>query len=195
MAGQLIPSTSTPDNLEIEAMNDIIGGSFTSRINMNLREDKGWAYGAFTFTQNAKGQRPWLIYAPVQTDKTSESILEIKRELAGYLGDAPATADELEKVVNNNTNSLPGQYETAAAVLGALVSNQVFDRPQDYIDTLASRYRGLDLQAVRAAAGSYINDQNLLWVLVGDRAKIDAELEALDLGPIQYLDENGQPLD
>jgi len=195
MAGQLFPPTGSEDNLQIEAMNEILGGSFTSRINMNLREDKGWAYGAFSFMQNAKGQRPWLIYAPVQTDKTAESIAEIQRELDAYLQQNPATAEELEKVVNNNTNSLPGQYETARAVLGALVNNHVYDRPQDYVETLASSYRALELDAVQAAANRHINDDSLVWVLVGDRAAISAELEALELGSIQYLDEDGQPTD
>jgi zinc protease len=195
MAGQLIPATGTPDNLQIEAMNEIFGGSFTSRINMNLREDKGWAYGAFSFTQNAKGQRPWLIYAPVQTDKTGESIAEIQRELDEYLTQNPATATELEKIVNNNTNSLPGQFETASAVLGTLINNHVYERPDDHIETLASRYRALQLEDVQSAATRLINDSNLLWVLVGDRSVISAELEALNLGPIQYLDENGQPVD
>lgn len=195
MAGQLFPPTGSDSNLQISAMNEIFGGSFTSRINMNLREDKGWAYGAFSFMQDARGQRPWLIYAPVQTDKTGESIAEIQRELADYLGAAPATAEELEKTVNNNTNSLPGQFETARAVLGALVANHVYGRPDNYVETLASRYRSLQLEAIQTAANQHINDDSLLWVLVGDRAAISEELESLQLGPIQYLDENGQPID
>jgi len=80
-------------------------------------------------------------------------------------------------------------------VLGALVNNHVYDRPQDYVETLASRYRALELNAVQAAANRHINDHSLLWVLVGDRAAISAELEALELGPIQYLDEDGKPTD
>ncbi|GAB4115974.1 MAG: pitrilysin family protein [Wenzhouxiangellaceae bacterium] len=195
MAGQLFPPTGTDSNLQISAMNEIFGGSFTSRINMNLREDKGWAYGAFSFMQDARGQRPWLIYAPVQTDKTGESIAEIQRELTDYLGAAPATIEELEKTVNNNTNSLPGQFETARAVLGALVTNHVYGRPDNYVETLASRYRSLQLEAIQTAADQHINDDSLLWVLVGDRAAISEELESLQLGPITYLDENGQPID
>ncbi len=193
LGGQLAPPTGDPDNLAVIAMNDIIGGSFTSRVNMNLREDKGWAYGAFTFMSNAKGQRPWLVYAPVQTDKTRESIAEIQKELANYLNSNPATADELQKVKNNNTNSLPGQYETAGAVLGTLENNHVYDRPADYITTLASNYRALTLDQVREKADEVLHPERLIWVIVGDRSEIDAGLKALNLGDIQYLDEDGNP--
>lgn len=192
MAGQLIPPTGDTQNLATNAMNEIFGGSFTSRINMNLREDKGWAYGAFSFSQNAKGQRPWLVFAPVQTDKTKESIQEIQTELTGYLGDNPATADELQKIVNNNTNSLPGQFETGSSVLGALQSNHIYDRPDDYIQNLAASYRNLDLNNVRGQANNLIRPDSLTWVIVGDRSQIDTGLAELNLGTIQYLDEDGQ---
>ena len=85
LAGQVAPSTGDPDNITHQAMNEILGGAFTARVNMNLREDKGWAYGAYTFFQNAKGQRPWLVYAPVQTDRTGDSIVELMREMNGYM--------------------------------------------------------------------------------------------------------------
>lgn len=193
LGGQLAPPTGTPDNLAIVAMNEIIGGIFTSRINMNLREDKGWAYGAFTFMSNAKGQRPWVVYAPVQTDKTRESILEIQKELDNYLLSAPATEDELQKVKNNNTNSLPGQFETAGAVLGALQNNHIYNRPADYIQNLTNNYRALNLEQVQAKAGDVLHPDRLIWVIVGDRSEIDAGLAEMNLGEIQYLDEDGNP--
>ncbi|EQD64054.1 peptidase M16 domain protein, partial [mine drainage metagenome] len=80
LAGLLAPPTASPDYLAIRAMNEVFGGSFTSRLNMNLREDKHWAYGAGTLLRDAQGQRPFLAYAPVQTDKTAESVAEILRE-------------------------------------------------------------------------------------------------------------------
>jgi len=119
LAGHVAPSTGVDNNIDIVTMNDVIGGSFTARVNMNLREDKGWAYGAYTFMQDARGQRPWLAYAPVQTDKTADSIKELTREFDEFLGTKPATQDELNKSVRNNVNSLPGQFETAGAVMGA----------------------------------------------------------------------------
>src|SRR5690606_2652565 len=107
MAGQLLPSTTDERNLAIETMNDVFGGTFTARLNMNLREDKSWAYGAYSFSVAARGQRPLLVYAPVQTDRTADSIREIRRELDAYLGDAPATAAEIDKIQLNNVRSLP----------------------------------------------------------------------------------------
>lgn len=191
LGGQLAPPTGVDNNLAISAMNEIIGGSFTARINMNLREDKSWAYGAYTFLSNAQGQRPWLVYAPVQTDKTRESILEIRRELDNYLTVAPATGAELDKVKNNNTNSLPGQFETAGAVLSSLQNNHIYNRPADYIETLAANYRALTLEEVRKEATDLLHPDRLIWVIIGDRSQIDEGLAQLDMGEIRYLDEDG----
>ena len=90
MAGQLLPPTATNEEIEIDYMNYAIGGSFTARLNMNLREDKSWSYGARTRLSRFKGPRPMLVYAPVQTDKTVPSIQEIIREYDEYLTSRPA---------------------------------------------------------------------------------------------------------
>ena len=97
------PPTNNPDEIAIETMNTILGGSFTSRINMNLREDKHWSYGARSMLLDAKGQRMFFAYAPVQSDKTKESIVEIDKELRGILGDRPPTPEELDKAQKNQT--------------------------------------------------------------------------------------------
>ena len=86
LSGHLAPGLGSDGDLAVESMNDVLGGSFTSRVNMNLREDKGWAYGAQTLFQNARGQRPFLVYAPVQTDRTGDSLLELIRELEAVQG-------------------------------------------------------------------------------------------------------------
>src|SRR5260370_30828599 len=97
-------------------MTSVLGGQFTSRINMNLREAKHWSYGAFTFVWDARGQRLFIAYAPVQTDKTKESMIEVDRELRGILGPRPVTPDELAKAQANLTLTLPGYWETMDAV-------------------------------------------------------------------------------
>ncbi|MEM9209525.1 MAG: pitrilysin family protein, partial [Pseudomonadota bacterium] len=89
-ASNLSPKRNSEDEFAVQSMNEILGGSFTSRVNMNLREDKGWAYGAFTLLYSTAGQRPFIAYAPVQTDKTAESIVEMRREMVEYLGGNPA---------------------------------------------------------------------------------------------------------
>ena len=96
-AAQLAPLKSSPDDIALDAMNTILGGAFTSRINMNIREDKHWSYGAGSFIAGARAQRPFIAYAPVQTDKTKESMIEVKRELTDIIGQRPATQDELHE--------------------------------------------------------------------------------------------------
>jgi zinc protease len=195
LAGHVAPPTGVENNIDITTMNDVIGGSFTARVNMNLREDKGWAYGAYTFMQDARGQRPWLAYAPVQTDRTADSIKELTREFDEFLGTEPATQDELNKSVRNNVNSLPGQFETAGAVLGALLSNDRFGRPDDYVTTLKSQYESVDLEGVQGAAEEVIHPGNLTWLIVGDREQIEEQVRELGLGEMQILDTDGNPVE
>ena len=192
LAGHVAPPTGIDNNIDILTMNDVIGGSFTARVNMNLREDKGWAYGAYTFMQDARGQRPWLAYAPVQTDKTADSIKELQREMDEFLSSAPATQGELDKSVRNNVNSLPGQFETAGAVLNALLSNDRFGRPDDYVETLKQRYEAVDLAGVRAAAEQVMHPEKLIWLIVGDLEQIEQPIRDLGLGELQIIDEDGR---
>ena len=195
LAGHVAPPTGVDNNIDITTMNDIIGGSFTARVNMNLREDKGWAYGAYTFMQDARGQRPWMAYAPVQTDRTADSIKELTREFDEFLGTKPATQDELNKSVRNNVNSLPGQFETAGAVLGALLGNDRFGRPDDYVTTLKGRYEAVDLEGVQGAAEEVIHPDKLTWLIVGDRAQIEDQVRELGLGEVHILDADGKPVE
>ncbi len=187
LAGHVAPPTGADNNIAINAMNEVIGGNFNARVNMNLREGKGWAYGAYTFLQSARGQRPWLVYAPVQTDKTGPSIGELKKELNAYLSSAPARDDELTRVKLDAVRSLPGQYETSGAVLGSLLSSNRFDRPLNYPETLPEKYRTLSVDDTNAAAREVINPDKLIWVIIGDAEKIRAEVEAADIGPIEVM--------
>jgi zinc protease len=175
-------------------MNEIIGGSFTSRINMNLREDKSWAYGAFTILLDTKGQRPFIAYAPVQTDKTMESMAEVKKELVEYLADNPATPEEIAKVKDNNTLSLPGRWETSAAVLADIGEIVTYDLPDDYWDTYADGVRSVSAEQIAIAAEEIIKPENLIWVVVGDRAKIESRVRQLELGEITFLDSDGNKI-
>lgn len=191
-AGHLAPPKNNPDEVAINAMNLILGGSFTSRINMNLREEKHWSYGAFTFLPDARGQRPFLVYAPVQTDKTKESMAEVSSELRGILGDAPVTADELEKTQKNETLSLAGKWETLRAVAGSIGDIVQFGLPDSYYDDYADRIRALDLQKVQTVANEVVEPEHLVWVVVGDREKIEAPIRELGFGKICALDANGE---
>ena len=194
IAGNIAPAVSDGNEIAVETMNEIIGGSFTSRINMNLREDKAWSYGARTLLLNTNSQRPFIAYAPVQTDKTMESMAEIKRELLEYLGDNPATEEEINKVKSNNTLSLPGRWETASAVLRDIGEIVTFDLPDDYWDTYADNVRNVSAAQIGAAADAVIKPDNLIWVVVGDRDKIESRIRELELGDITLLDQDGNEL-
>ena len=176
-------------------MNDVLGGVFTARLNMNLREDKSWAYGAFSFLVSALGQRPFMLYAPVQTDKTVDSIKEMQKEIAAYIGDKPATAEEIAKIKAKDVRSLPGQYETGSAVLGAIESMQLYGRPDDYVSTLKSRIEAQDDDAIRAAAREVIKPNAMTWVIVGDRSKIEQPIRELMGESVRVIDTDGKLID
>jgi zinc protease len=193
-AGQLIPPRATPDDAAIELMNDVLGGQFTSRLNMNLREDKHWSYGARSFAYDARGQRPLLAYAPVQTDKTAESITEIRKEFAEITGRRPATPEEVTMVKRTNTLSLPGQWETGGAVLGSISQIVQFGLPDDYWNNYAAMTRGVTPDQVNKAAKDYLRPDDLVMVVVGDRQVIEPALKGLGFESIQLINADGELL-
>ena len=193
LAGLLAPPTKAKDALDLGIANGAFGGTFTSRLNMNLREEKRWAYGAGSMLSDAKGQRPMLIYAPVQTDKTAESAAEILKEAKAVIGSKPLTDDEIAKIRAQRVRALPGSFETTSSVLGAMSSIVVYDRPDDYVQTLKSRIDAVDRSAAERALSAVIHPDALTWVIVGDLRKIEAPVRALNLGQIQVIDADGEP--
>ena len=193
-AGHVAPPKRNPREIALLTMNDILGGSFTSRVNMNLREGKHWSYGAFSLLFDARGQRPFIVYAPVQTDKTKESLTEVVNELRGITQSRPVTAEELAKAQANLTLSLPGQWETIGALGGSVEEIVRFDLPHDYYTTFASKVRELQVADLSTAAKETIQPDKLVWVVVGDRAKIEPGIRELNLGPLQFLDADGKPI-
>lgn len=191
LAGLLAPPTASPDFLAIRAMNEVFGGSFTSRLNMNLREDKHWAYGAGTLLRDAQGQRPFLAYAPVQTDKTAESVAEILRESQALVGAQPPSREEIAKVKQSEVRKLPGTYESARAVLAAVEGIVQYGRPDDYVRQLRTRIEALDDAQVQAAARAVVQPAHYTWVVVGDLGKIEQPIRALNLGEVQVIDSEG----
>ncbi|HYC32227.1 MAG TPA: pitrilysin family protein [Gemmatimonadales bacterium] len=194
LAGNLAPPKANPAEPSIETMNTVLGGEFTSRINMNLREDKHWSYGSFTFFRNARGQRPFVVYAPVQTDKTAEALTELAKELRGIVGAQPATPDELQRAVASLTLTLPGAWETMDALSGSLGDIVTYGLDDRYFDTYADRIRAQTVDSVTAAARLAVAPDRLVWVVVGDRAKIESSIRALDLGEIRLIDADGNPI-
>lgn len=194
MVGNIAPPTANPNEIAIQAMNDGLGGLFLSRINSNLRENKHWSYGTTTLLWPARGQRPWLTLAPVQTDKTKESLEEINKELRGIIGDHPLSQEELSVVQDNETLSLPGSRETQVEVGNSINELVQFGLPDDYYETMAAKIRALKPADVEAAAKIVDHPDNLIWVVVGDRSKIEAGVKELNLGELRFLGPDGKPL-
>jgi zinc protease len=194
IAGHVAPPTNNPKEIAIEAMNDGLGGNFAARLNMNLREDKHWSYGAQSLLWPARGQRPFIAFAPVQTDKTKESMTEMNKEFRGILGDKPLTAEELANIQANETLSLPGSRETVDEVGASIVDLIHFGLPDDYYETFAGKVRALKTSDLNDAAKIVVHPDNMIWVVVGDRAKIEAGVKELNLGEVKLMDADGKVL-
>jgi zinc protease len=193
IAGHLVGKRDAADDLAVEAMNDILGGAFTSRVNMNLREDKGWSYGVGTFVVETQAQRPFLALAPVQADRTADSMKEIKREIEEFLSARGASEDEVATSKQRSTLTLPGRWETARAVARDIAELVRFDLPDDYWDNYARLVGNLDTSQVNAAARRLLKPDRMTWVVVGDRDVIEAQVRALGLGTVRIVDVDGNP--
>jgi zinc protease len=192
--GRATTPAGAPTALAQIAMNTVFGGQFTARINMNLREDKHWSYGVRSSFIDTQGPRPWFISAPVQTDKTVESVAELRKEIADLNGARLLSNEEFERVRTQAIRALPGSFETAANVLTAISGAASAGRPLDWSATLAPRYRALSLAEARAAAAEVVKANELVWVVVGDRAKIEDGMRGLEIAPVEIWDEDGQPV-
>ncbi len=194
IAAHVSPPKSNPNETAIETTNRILGGDFTARINMNLREDKHWSYGSRSVLVDARGQRPFVVLAPVQTDKTKESVQEVLKELEGIRGAIPVSADELAKAKDTMTLTLPGRWETMNAVRGAISEIVTFGLDDNHYNSYAQKVRAMTLDDVKRTADSVIHPDRLVWVIVGDRAKIEEGIRSLNLGVVQALDADGNPV-
>jgi len=192
VAGVVAPPRANPQEIAIEAMNNSLGCMFGARLNMNLREDKHWSYGARTVVRDARSQRPFYAVAPVQTDKTKEAMVEINKEFRGIVGDNPISSDELKKIQANETLKLPGSRETLEALSQSIVDLVQFGLPDDYYDTYAGKVRALKTSDVNAAAKEVVRADNLTWIVVGDRAKIETGVRELNLGEFRLMDVDGK---
>jgi zinc protease len=192
IAGVVAPPRGTSQDIALEAMNNTLGGMFGARLNMNLREDKHWSYGARTILRDARSQRPFYAVAPVQTDKTKESMVEMNKEFRGIVGEHTVGGDELAKIQANETLKLPGSRETLDSVGQSIVDLVQFGLPDDYYETYAGKVRALKTSDVDEAAKEVVRPDNLTWIVVGDRAKIEAGVRELNLGEFRLMDADGK---
>ncbi|PIX60206.1 MAG: peptidase M16 [Lysobacterales bacterium CG_4_10_14_3_um_filter_64_11] len=192
--GQAVPSAHDPNSLQLEVANGVLGGEFSSRLNMKLREEKHWAYGAYSFIPAAVGQQPWIAFAPVQIDKTIESLRELQADITAFAtGSTPISSAEADKIRFNNVRSLPGAFETSAAVLAQISGILRYQRPDDWVQIKKRQFEHMPLPAVRDAAAT-LKPEALTWVVVGDLSKIEQPIRDLKLGAVQVLDADGKPV-
>jgi zinc protease len=186
LAGQVLPLRGTEDTLRALTANEVLGGSSTSRLIMDLREAKGWAYYAGSQISLVRDTVPLYVFAPVQTDKTGESIKAALADMSDFLGPKGVTADELRQAVNSQVLSLPGEFETSSALLSGIMRNQTLGRPDDYYARLPDRYRALTPADLDTSARATIDPSRLIWVVVGDAAKVRPQLQGLGL-PVEEM--------
>ncbi|HEX7989831.1 MAG TPA: pitrilysin family protein, partial [Stenotrophomonas sp.] len=194
-AGQVAPSTMDAGTTRFDIANGVLGGDFTSRLNMNLREDKHWSYGARSTASNALGQRPWMAVAPVQIDKTGEAMKEMNAEISQFAsGQRPPTDAEVNRIRNIQTLSLPGAYETASAVMSTIGGIVRYGRPDDYVFKRKAEIEAMTPAQVAEAAKT-LDPSKLTWVVVGDLKQTEAPVRALKLGEVTVIDADGKPVE
>ncbi|MHB8055519.1 MAG: M16 family metallopeptidase [Candidatus Aminicenantales bacterium] len=194
MGAQLTVPKANPEEIAIETMNDILGGTFTSRINMNLREDKHWSYGAGTVILDTRAQRMLVGYGVVQTDKSMESVREMAKEFAEIISSRPPTPEEFDRAKKGKVLGLAGQWETGQAI-GALIREMVsYGLPDDYFETYGKKIKDLTIEQVAAAAKTAVQPNRIVWLVVGDGAKIESALKTLGFGEAKRLDGDGNPV-
>lgn len=186
--GRLLPLTGKQQGQEaLDLANEVIGDGFLSRLNLDLREDKGWSYGVGSQIMRDQGPEALLVYTQVQSDKTADSIKLILDNMAAFPGSRPVDDTEFQRVTDGNIRGMPNRYQTNGQVLGALVSNTELGRPDDYQVKLPQIYRAVTKDAIDAAARQYLQPSDLAIIVVGDRKVIDQQLAGLDM-PVEYAD-------
>jgi zinc protease len=195
LTGTLGPKAAAQQEVGIETMNNMFGGAFGSRLNMNLREDKHWSYGAGSALPQTRAQRPYIALASVQTDKTKESLVEFRKEVAGMLGERPITDEELMKFKSQQVLKMAGSRETLGAVSGYIKTAMILGLPDDYYDVYPQRVEALRIADINDAAKTILDPNRLVWVIVGDRKKIEPGIRELNIGEVHVIDADGRKLD
>jgi len=193
IAGGLGVPRSSPDYVPIEVMNKALGGLVSSRINMNLREEHGYTYGAFSVFFYRRGPGIFGAGGAIRTDATAPAVGEILKELE-RIHTAPLTAAELKLAKDAFSLSLAGIFETSERTAGTTGTLFTYDLPLDYYRQLPGKINAVNSADVQRVATQYIHADSSIVIAVGDRAKIEAELKKLSIGPIEMVDYDGNPV-
>lgn len=191
---QLLPALSSDqlvEELSFSVFNDLLGGEFTSRINMNLREEKRWSYGARSYSRDTKAQRPYLIRTSVQTDKTGPALAEIRHELNAVFTNEMASADEVTRYRDNRLKEQAGRFETNDRLLNAISRVETYNLPDNYLEQYADLLKDINTESVRKAGDKRLDPETMIWMVVGDLEKIEKEVRELGLGEVEILQPRG----
>jgi zinc protease len=191
LAGYVGPPRSDPDHIALETLNTLLGGNFVSRLNMNLREDKHWSYGVSSRLLDAEGQGPFVVRAPVQTDKTAEAMSETLRELREVVAGHPPTDAEIKFAQNSLVLQLPGSNETSDEVAGSYADILTYGLKDSYWNDYVGEVNAMTPAKLNAAAKKLVQPDALTWIVVGDLSKIEAPVRKLNIGEVKVIDADG----
>ncbi|MEO6390284.1 MAG: pitrilysin family protein [Pyrinomonadaceae bacterium] len=194
MAAHVTETSGQPEDLAAEPVITNFGGIATSRLNRNLRLDKHWSYGTNGQITGARGPRIFVVTAPVQTDKTKESMVEVAKEIKDIAGNRPIKGDEFESIMRNMNSRLAGRFETLSALELAAINLVNYRLPDDYWSNYASRMRGLTETQLDAAAKKFIRPGEVVWIIVGDLKKIEAGIRDLGYGEVVRINADGEEI-
>ena len=194
--GQIGVERGSPDYFPLLVMNTMLGGQFSSRINMNLREDKGYTYGARSGFAFRRGAGPFTATAPVQTAVTKESVMEFLKEIRGIRGEIPVTQQELEYNKQSLIRRFPAGFETVDQISSQLGNLVVYNLPESYFNDYITRINSVTLEDVNRVANKYLTPEKMAIVIVGDRKTIEPGLKGIEgIGDsIVVLDAEGNQL-
>ncbi len=187
LGAQLLPIEPSADIIPFDTANDVLGGTFLSRLNMDLRESKGWSYGVSGNESVLAHAVPYVINAPVQADRTGDALAALNQQIGDFLTTKGVTQEELEPTIANSIKQLPGQFETSGAVLGAMLNIDLLGRLDNYYETLEGKYRASTIASLNQAARAALDPKAFVWVVTGDAAKVRPQLEKLGL-PIEVVE-------
>lgn len=187
VGGELLPIDPRADIVPFDTANDVLGGTFLSRLNMDLRESKGWSYGVNGNSSVVEHAVPYVVGAGVQADRTGESLAALNQDMIEFLTTKGVTQEERNRTIANSVQRLPGQFETASSVLSAMMSMDVLKRPDNYYETLPAKYRAQTPASLDQAARAALDPKGFTWIVVGDAAKVRPQLEKLGM-PIEVVE-------
>jgi predicted Zn-dependent peptidase len=186
VGGQVTPVDPRGEMAALTLANDVLGVQFLSRINMDLRETKGWSYGVRGTTQLNAKVVPYVVSAPVQSDRTGDSIKALQHDIREFLTTKGVTDEELSRNLANRVSQLPGQFETSVSVLSAMQTNALYGRPDNYYELLAGKYGAQTKASLDAALRGAVDPNGFVWVVVGDASKVKPQLAKLGV-PVEEI--------